>query len=333
MTIDSSCKTAPDAGPIHQVSVVMSVYNGERFIREAVDSILAQTFDDFEFIIIEDGSTDGTSDILGSYSDPRIHVIRQANEGLTASLCTGLELARGEFFARQDADDISAPTRLKRQVGFLERNPQIVAVGTGCAEIDEQGLSLRPKDLALDDRGCKEKLAVASPIVHGSAMIRTRVLREAGGYRTQFRLGQDRDMWLRLSERGMLANLAEQLYLWRVNPTSRSSQERPEQKRISDQALDLAIQRLQLGVDELGESLAYEASKKTLACHQFYVGFSVLAARQWPLGMRLMFGAQMTDGGDLYRWYSLLIRAPLRIVYTLLYQLARYLKNKANRTF
>ena len=125
-----------------KVSVVMSVYNESRYLHAAVDSILIQTLTDFEFIIIDDGSTDGTSDALATYDDPRIRVVREDHKGLTASLQIGFELASGELFARQDSDDISLRTRLEVQVRFLESHPKVIALGTSCAEIDEHGNEL-----------------------------------------------------------------------------------------------------------------------------------------------------------------------------------------------
>ena len=114
-----------------KVAVLMSVYNGEKYLREAINSILSQTFNDFEFLIINDGSTDGTADILKSYTDSRIKIINnEKNIGLTKSLNKGLKIAKGEYIARQDADDISMPERLKEEVAFLEIHKDYAVVGT-----------------------------------------------------------------------------------------------------------------------------------------------------------------------------------------------------------
>jgi glycosyltransferase involved in cell wall biosynthesis len=123
-----------------KVSVVMSVYNGEKYLCEAIDSILNQTFENFEFLIVNDGSTDRTLEILQSYRDPRIKVINnERNIGLTASLNKGLKIAKGEYVARMDADDVSFPHRLEQQKAFLDRNPRVAMVGSWAEVIDESG--------------------------------------------------------------------------------------------------------------------------------------------------------------------------------------------------
>ena len=121
------------------VSVLMSVYNGDRYLDEAIDSILSQTYENFEFIIINDGSTDHTKDILSSYSnqDNRIRVFHQKNHGLTFSLNRGLELSRGKYVARMDADDISSPRRLEEQINYLRANPEVGVLGTQMEIINE----------------------------------------------------------------------------------------------------------------------------------------------------------------------------------------------------
>jgi glycosyltransferase involved in cell wall biosynthesis len=122
-----------------KVSVVMSVYNNESYIREAVESVLNQSFKDFEFIIINDGSTDRTREILTSYTDERIRLFDQENRGLTISLNRGLSLAKGSYIARMDGDDISDPERFAEEVRFLEQNEKIGLIGTYAHRIDEQG--------------------------------------------------------------------------------------------------------------------------------------------------------------------------------------------------
>ena len=116
----------------------MGVYNGEKYLKESVESVLSQTFSDFEFIIINDGSTDGSTEMLQSYSDSRIRLYHQENRGLTASLNRAISLAKGKYIARQDADDISMEMRFEEQFRFLERNPDVVIVGSSCILIDER---------------------------------------------------------------------------------------------------------------------------------------------------------------------------------------------------
>src|SRR5690349_12648910 len=118
----------------------MAVYNGARYLREAVESVLNQSFQDFEFLVINDGSTDHTREIILSYDDSRIRLVdNRQNRGQTASLNLGLQLAQGDLIARQDADDISEPERLARQVLFLEDHSEVALLGTGYAKIDSHG--------------------------------------------------------------------------------------------------------------------------------------------------------------------------------------------------
>ena len=132
------------------VTVLMSVYNGERYLNEAIDSILAQTFTDFEFLIIDDASTDSTPKILHSYDDPRIRIVtNEENLGLTKSLNKGLALAQGEYIARMDADDISLPERLMMQLNFLIDNKTVPLVGSGAIMIDEDGKSIGKMNLPI----------------------------------------------------------------------------------------------------------------------------------------------------------------------------------------
>src|SRR5258708_26173472 len=138
------------------VSVLMSVYNGARFIREAVDGILSQSFSDFEFIVIDDGSNDETGEILGAYCDVRMVIRRNStNIGLPGSLNRGLSIARGEYVTRQDADDVSYPERLEEQVRFLDRNPKIAVLGTAYLEVYEDRKSTNRARMPEGDLGIK----------------------------------------------------------------------------------------------------------------------------------------------------------------------------------
>lgn len=201
------------------ISVLMPAYNARRYLREAVDSILAQTFGDFEFIIIDDGSTDDTPAILKSYAarDRRIRIQSGPNEGVSASLNKALALARGEFVARMDADDVSLPTRFEKQVQFLQQRPNYVLVGSRCMLIDPDGFPICEKtDIAFEHEEIDSLLLRMSwPLVHPAVMIRTDALRKVGGYDTRYRTNQDHDLFLRLGEVGRLANLSEVLLNYR----------------------------------------------------------------------------------------------------------------------
>ena len=227
-----------------RVSVVMAVYNGERFLRQAVDSILSQTYTDFEFIIIDDGSTDGTAVILDSYVDPRLRVLTQQNMGLVKSLNRGVDMARGEYIARMDADDISLARRLELQVRCLDAHWHTGALGTGAIEIDEKDRAIRRHDHHTDSHTIERALLEGStPLCHGSVMFRKACFENVGGYRERFRHAEDYDLWLRMIERYDIDNLPEILYQHRLVLDSVSSRHFMEQKRGAAFALECAKRR------------------------------------------------------------------------------------------
>ena len=198
-----------------QVTVLMGVFNGAAYLRNAVDSILAQTFRDFEFIIINDGSTDDSRAILNSYDDRRIRVIEnEENIGLTRSLNKGLILARAELIARQDADDISHPTRLEKQVVFMSMNPEAVMVGTQARYINARGRirvsRLWWKATTLD--GIRFQSLFDSPFFHTSVVFRRKIILDIlGGYSELYWSSQDFELWSRLLVDFNAANLSETL--------------------------------------------------------------------------------------------------------------------------
>ena len=164
------------------VSVVMPVYNEERYLPQAIESILGQTYQDIEVIIVNDGSSDRSEDIILSYHDPRIRYVKQDNRGLAVSLNHGLSLARGEYIARMDADDVSFPLRLERQVSFLENNAAYVLVGTWAEIWSEEQKTRRIHKHPSSDALLRTFLLFDNPFVHSSVMFRTEVARRIGGY-------------------------------------------------------------------------------------------------------------------------------------------------------
>ena len=198
-----------------KVSVVMSVYNEERHVEEAIRSILDQTFKDFEFIVVDDGSTDKTPQILRSFSDPRLKIIRQRNMGLTKALNRGISLAEGEYIARMDADDVSLPERLERQVKFLDENPEVGIVGTAYYEIDAEGRILGRERFPTRDEDLRKVLIRYNPFFHASVMIRRTVFEKVGLYDESFPYAQDYELWFRVARHFKLANLPEFLMMRR----------------------------------------------------------------------------------------------------------------------
>ena len=192
------------------VSVVMSVFNGESFLREAVESILDQSFREFEFIIIDDGSTDLSASILDSYQrdDPRVQVYHQENKGLVESLNRGCGLTRGKYIARMDADDISVKNRLMWQIEFMERNPEVGVLGGATEIINAAGMSLPPDTNLVNDHEIKLALLRGDcPLVHPTVLMRKDIFVSVGGYRKVVVDAEDYDLWLRLAEHCKLANV------------------------------------------------------------------------------------------------------------------------------
>lgn len=233
-----------------RVSVIMSVYNGADYLDQAVESILAQTYAGFEFIIIDDASSDATPQVLCKYGDRRIIRLRnQSNLGLARSLNRGLAVARGQYIARQDADDTSLPQRLAMQVAYLESQPRNGLVGTTASWIDADGKELQVWCTPTRNHLLQEDLLRYCPIMHGSVMMRRAALAEVGGQYTEaFRTGQDYDLWLRMSERWDVAVLPDVLYRYRWHEGMASKQRQAEQSANARQALMNAVsRRLTLG--------------------------------------------------------------------------------------
>lgn len=205
-----------------QISVLMPVRDGARWISISIESVLSQSFADFELIIVDDGSSDATPAIVANFAsrDPRIVVITLPPGGLVAALNTGLAAARAPLLARLDADDIAEPTRLTEQFDEMTRNPRLAVLGSWAIEIDEMG---RPRGTRRPPTGVDQlmrELNRANPMIHSSVMLRTALVRAAGGYRPAFIAAEDFDLWLRLSERGEVANLQRELIRYRVHAQS-----------------------------------------------------------------------------------------------------------------
>jgi glycosyltransferase involved in cell wall biosynthesis len=201
-----------------RITVAMSVHDNEGTVGAAIESILAQSFADFEFLIVDDGSRDGSGAIIDRFAadDPRIRAIHQPNAGLIASLNRLVAEARGSLIARMDGDDISLPERFARQVAFLDEHPDHGVVGTNTHEIDEADRITECTDFhPLTHGGVLAALELGSPLAHSSVMMRTDVVRAAGGYRAAYRHCEDYDLWLRLSAQTRIANLPDRLLLYR----------------------------------------------------------------------------------------------------------------------
>ncbi len=199
------------------ISIIMPVKDGEKYLGAAIESILAQTWSNWELIVVNDGSTDKTGEILAQYArkDKRIKVItNRKNLGVAASLNKALKAACGQYIARMDADDISLPERLEKQVKFLEKNPAIVAVGCQVEVIDEEDNLVGKKEFPTDPKSCYHYLMLTVPIQHPSLMARSAAIKKYG-YDERLWTAEDWDLYFKLLQEGQLSNLKETLYLYR----------------------------------------------------------------------------------------------------------------------
>lgn len=234
------------AGATPRVSVIMPVYNAERYVAEAIESVLAQTMGDFEFLIHDDGSTDGSAAIVQSYAarDPRISFSSGENSGVAAALNTLVLRARAPWLARMDADDVCLPERFAQQLARLEAEPDLVVLGTAAITIDGEGRRIvhnfPPRDHEAIDGG---NLRGMCQIEHPSVMISTAALAKVGGYDALAHNGQDIDLWLRLAEVGRLANSADIGILYRLHEGSVSSRRAEEQMANCRRACEAAWAR------------------------------------------------------------------------------------------
>lgn len=203
------------------ISVIMSVYNAEKYLRESIESILHQTYSDFEFIIINDCSNDGSQSIIEEYTqkDNRIVLINNsANLGLTINLNKAITVAKNEFIARMDADDVSLPDRFKRQLDFFKSNPDIDVLGTYCTDIDELGNVIGERKVPKTNKDITQMIHIINPICHPTVMFRKEKLKKIGFYNEKYKVVQDYDLWLRCSANDiMMHNLSEYLLKYRIN--------------------------------------------------------------------------------------------------------------------
>jgi len=215
------------------ISVLLPVYNAELFLHQSLESILAQTFSDFEVIAVDDGSTDSSLSILEQFSqqDSRIYIISRPNTGIVGALNDGLKICSGKYIARMDADDLCRPDRFDLQVKRMESDTSLVALGSCAVAIDPNGDSLGDAPVLLTHNDIESQhLRGVTSIYHPAVMLDAESIRNLGGYRQPAWPAEDLDLWLRLGEVGCVANLPEKLFVWRrtLDGVVASSQELQE---------------------------------------------------------------------------------------------------------
>lgn len=243
------------------VSIIVPVFNVEPYLCQAIDSILAQTYTDFELILINDGSTDQSGEIIEVYRrrDARIVVVHKENEGVARTLNRGLSMVRGEYIRRFDADDTCLPTALQHQVRFLEAHPDIALVSTQQAYQTTRGKIAwhyrTPNNRYFADQSYRlvepREIYDLVPIVHGTVLVRKHAIDQVGSYRPEFLTSEDQDLWFRISERYPIAILNECSYFLRIHPRSATQRHKRSIHFYLDLALAFHKERLSVGTDPL----------------------------------------------------------------------------------
>ncbi|MBD2187088.1 glycosyltransferase family 2 protein [Pseudanabaena mucicola] len=261
-----------------QVSVVMGVYNGANSLPRTIESILNQENVDFEFIVVNDGSKDDTGKILEAYAqqDSRMRVIHQENTGLTKALICGCAEAKGEFIARQDVGDISYPNRLALQLEELVQRTQAVFVSCGTRYVDpdyEILYEVRISEEELNEGLHPKSLEnIKGPSHHGSVMFRRNFYHIVGGYRAEYKVAQDIDLWIRMAEKGKCLSIPDILYEAVIDPKSISSNKRKQQILAAQSSIDTAILRAN-NMSESSTLISLEQKLKQFAAKQMIPSF------------------------------------------------------------
>jgi glycosyltransferase involved in cell wall biosynthesis len=265
------------------ITVLLAVYNGQQYLRESLDSVLAQTFTDFEFLIIDDGSTDQTLPILRECEkrDARVRLVSRPNKGLTNTLNEGLSLARGEFLARMDADDVCLPTRFEKQIAYLRQHPECVLLGSRVLLMDPEGMPIR--EMCMEQT--HEEIDAAHlgrgwPVVHPATMMRMSALNQIGGYRDEFNTLEDLDLFLRLAEVGKLANLPEILLRYRQHFASVTHSKEETQNQIRQAIYDQTRQRRGLPPDSPPPAPARKKPRQKYEQHRFWAWSALKAGNK-----------------------------------------------------
>ncbi len=232
------------------ISVLMPVYNGMKYLAEAVESIRAQTFRDFEFIIVDDGSTDRSLQMLQRFAkdDARIRILSRPNTGIVGALNDGLAVARGQYIARMDSDDIALPERFALQLRYMQAHPELVAIGSSVLMADPSGRALKDFTACTDSQKLRSNIVEIKDIglIHPTLMARRDVLERVGGYRQQYNLVEDFDLFFRLLDEGELGNVPEVLLIYRQHQASTNSKKHQIQRELMLQCLAEHRQRWSL---------------------------------------------------------------------------------------
>ncbi len=244
------------------LAVVLCVYNGRRWLTQAVDSILSQTFPDFRLIVVDDGSTDGSGELVRSYRDPRIELIHQERQGCGGARSAGVRAADTEFVAFMDADDISEKTRLALQHEFLVAHPDVAAVGCSIRITDHTGQPVFTQRVPTGAARCRRRILQEKFYCYGSAlMVRRRPAVHVGLFRSFFEQREDVDFMLRMAQKYHIDNVPDVLYRYRMNMEGASHRDPRPGHYYHRIAYELACERRDKGCDRLQRGVAIQPYK------------------------------------------------------------------------
>lgn len=300
------------------ISVVMPVYNGGTYLIDAVASIIEQTCQDWELICVDDGSNDGSGDLLDWFAaqDPRIRVLHQQNAGIVSALNAGCAAARAPLLCRMDCDDIALLDRLERQTEFLRKHPECVVVGGSILEIDSDGAPLGSSQLPQQhDEIVDGLLNRRTGHFHPTTLIRAEAVRAIGGYREQYNWVEDHDLWLRLSRRGRLANMPDVVLAYRQHASSVCWKRKNQQRELmndlmrdayrvrglqapSSVLLDAAAERSSAGSGKWARAAAKGGHARSVFKH---LGLMNQGSDPWTYKLRMNVEALVRLGLSLVR--------------------------------
>ncbi len=283
--------------------VLLPVFNAALYLREAIESVLGQTFGDWKLVAVDDGSTDGSLALLESYAsqDPRIQVLSRPNTGIVGALNDGLALCEGGLVARMDADDISLPHRFSAQVSFMNEHPGCVALGSDVLYVDPEGLPLIRHLPAFHHSQIVTQLGEGNggALIHPSVVFRRSALEQVGGYRDRYQWIEDLDLYVRLAEVGELANLAEVHLLYRQHEQS-VNRTREKKHALVRELVDPL--RARHGLPSLGPQKQGIESLKSLADWRRHWAYDAARGGHWDTARKNALRALRSAPFDLQNW-------------------------------
>lgn len=268
-----------------KLTVILPVFNAEQYLCSAIDSLLVQSFRDFELIAVNDGSTDGSAGLLDKYAaaDPRVRVMHQENQGVSVSCNAAIDAGRGIYVARMDADDLAHPQRFEKQIAHMDGAPDLVALGTWARLIDPDGRPLKTLELPLEHTVIDQRHASGKgllSICNPSVMMRMAAVRQVGRYDEDFRSAHDIEIFLRLAEIGRLSNLPEVLLDYRMHQNSIGHSGRTKQLHRAWLAAKMAAERRGMAFEAPEPSPTAKAASKDALFRKW--GWWAMAGKNVP---------------------------------------------------